>query len=183
MVLRIETLDLGEVVAAVVTELTPLADARYQRLDIQFDSTCPRLTADRDKLHQIAVNLISNAIRYTPERGHITVSVDEAPRDKYPGDWVRLRVRDNGVGIAEEDRQRIFEPFLHAQPAKHHTSAGPDSAGLGLYIASGLIALHGGLISVDSKPEVFTEFTVLLPIKQLARSQTAPIEAVVPNET
>ncbi|HEY4178596.1 MAG TPA: HAMP domain-containing sensor histidine kinase [Kofleriaceae bacterium] len=182
MVLRLEPLDLGEVVAAVVTELTPLADARHQRLDIQFDSTCPRLNADRDKLHQIAVNLISNAIRYTPERGHITVSVDEAPRDKFPGDWVRLRVRDNGVGIAEEDRQRIFEPFLHAQPAKHHTSAGPDSAGLGLYIASGLIALHGGLISVDSKPEVFTEFTVLLPIKQRARGHTSPMGVAVPPD-
>ena len=78
----------------------------------------------------------------------------------------RLRVRDNGVGISEEDRQRIFDPFLHPKPVKHHTSAGPDSAGLGLYIARGLIELHGGLITVDSEPEVFTEFTVLLPFKQ-----------------
>jgi signal transduction histidine kinase len=48
---------------------------------------------------------------------------------------------------------------------KHHTSSGPDSAGLGLYIARGLIELHGGLITVDSQPEVFTEFTVLLPFR------------------
>ena len=113
---------------------------------------------------------MSNAIRYTPERGRRSrSSVDEAPRDRYPGGWARLRVRDNGVGIAEEDRQRIFDPFLHAQPAKHHTSAGPDSAGLGLYIARGLIELHGGLITVDSQPEVFTEFTVLLPFKHTVR--------------
>ncbi|HSN29002.1 MAG TPA: ATP-binding protein, partial [Kofleriaceae bacterium] len=56
--------------------------------------------------------------------------------------------------------------FLHPRPVKHHTSAGPDSAGLGLYIARGLIELHGGLITVDSQPDVFTEFTVLLPFKQ-----------------
>ena len=108
---------------------------------------------------------MSNAIRYTPESGEIAISVDEAPRDRFPGGWARLRVRDNGVGISEEDRQRIFDPFLHAQPAKHHTSAGPDSAGLGLYIARGLIELHGGLITVDSQLEEFTEFTVLLPFR------------------
>ena len=96
--------------------------------------------------------------------------VDEAPRERYVGGWARLRVRDNGVGIAEEDRQRIFDPFMHPKPAKHHTSAGPDSAGLGLSIARGLIELHGGLITVDSQPDVFTEFTVLLPFRQRARS-------------
>ena len=83
--------------------------------------------------------------------------------------WARLRVRDNGIGIEEADRQRIFDPFLHTQPVKHHTSAGPDSAGLGLYIARGLIELHGGLITVDSTPKIGTEFTVLLPFKQKVR--------------
>lgn len=171
--LRIGQVDLGDVVQAVVTELLPLASARQQRVDTRIERVDP-LDADRDKLHQIAVNLISNAIRYTPEQGAITVIVDEAPRDRYPGGWARLRVRDNGVGIADEDRQRIFVPFLHAQPAKHHTSAGPDSAGLGLYIARGLIELHGGLITVDSQPGVFTEFTVLLPFKHTARPASEP---------
>ena len=58
--------------------------------------------------------------------------------------------------------------------AKHHTSSGPDSAGLGLYIARGLIELHGGLITVDSQPDVFTEFTVLLPFKQSVRRDSEP---------
>jgi signal transduction histidine kinase len=164
MVLRREQVDLGDVVRAVVTELLPLAQARNLKLDTHI-SPVELLDADRDKLHQIAVNLVSNAIRYTPEAGEISVGVDEAPRERYPGGWARLRVRDNGLGIAEEDRQRIFDPFLHPNPAKHHTSTGPDSAGLGLYIARGLIELHGGLITVDSQVDVFTEFTVLLPIK------------------
>ena len=168
MVLRRDSVPLGDVVRDVVTELLPLANARKQRVVTRIERIDP-IDADRDKLHQIAVNLVSNAIRYTPEQGEISITVDEAPRDRYPGGWARLRVRDNGVGIAEEDRQRIFDPFLHAQPAKHHTSAGPDSAGLGLYIARGLIELHGGLITVDSQPDVFTEFTVLLPFRQRAR--------------
>jgi signal transduction histidine kinase len=168
MELRRERVALGDVVRAVVTELLPLANARKQRVVTNIVGV-ESIDADRDKVHQIAVNLISNAIRYTPEQGEISIGVDEAPRERYPGGWARLRVRDNGVGIAEEARQRIFDPFLHAQPVKHHTSAGPDSAGLGLYIARGLIELHGGLITVDSQPDVFTEFTVLLPFRQPAR--------------
>ncbi len=174
VVLRREPVELGEVVRAVVTELLPLASARQQTIDTQILAIQP-IDADGDKLHQIVVNLVSNAIRYTPEEGQITIDVDEAPRDRYPGGWARLRVRDNGVGIAEEDRQRIFDPFVHAQPVKHHTSSAPDSAGLGLYIARGLIELHGGLITVDSQPAVFTEFTVLLPFKhQVARASELP---------
>ncbi len=170
ILLRREPVDLGDVVRDVVTELLPLARARNQKVATHIEPVA-QLDADRDKLHQIAVNLVSNAIRYTPESGEIAVSVDEAPRERYQGGWARLRVRDNGVGIEEEDRQRIFDPFLHPKPAKHHTSAGPDSAGLGLYIARGLIELHGGLITVDSQPEVFTEFTVLLPFKQQQQSR------------
>ena len=162
MVLQREQVDLGDVVTDVVTELLPLANARRQRIETHIERIA-QLDADRDKLHQIAVNLLGNAIRYTPDAGEITIHVDEAPSERYPGGWARLRVRDNGVGIAEQDRHRIFDPFLHVQPAKHHTSAGPDSAGLGLSIARGLIELHGGIITVDSQPEVFTEFTVLLP--------------------
>jgi signal transduction histidine kinase len=165
MTLRLEPVDLGAVVRDVVTELLPLATARNQRVETRI-AAIESLAADRDKLHQIAVNLVSNAIRYTPEQGAITIGVDEAPHEQYPGGWARLRVRDNGVGIADDDRQRIFDPFVHPKPTKHHTSAGPDSAGLGLYIARGLIELHGGLITVDSQPEIFTEFTVLLPFRR-----------------
>ncbi len=173
MVMRREPVDIGDVVRDVVTELLPLAEARAQRLEAHIEPLEP-IEADRDKITQIAINLVGNAIRYTPESGEITISLDEAPRDRYPGGWVRLRVRDNGIGIDEEDRQRIFDPFMHPKPAKHHTSAGPDSAGLGLYIARGLIELHGGLITVDSKPEVFTEFTVLLPFTSAPRVGSDP---------
>ena len=176
MPLRRGPVDLAEVVSDVVTELLPLARARELSLETHIEPV-EAIDADRDKLHQIAVNLVSNAIRYTPEQGEIVIDVDAAPSERYPGGWARLRVRDNGKGIAEEDRQRIFDPFLHLQPAKHHTSAGPDSAGLGLFIARGLIELHGGLITVDSKPDEFTEFTVLLPFKHRRGEPETPIRA------
>ena len=161
--LRRTPTNLGEVVADVITELGPLAQGKRQVMSLSQSTTRP-IDADTDKVHRIIVNLVSNAIRYTPEEGTISVSVDEVPAEVYPGDWARLRVRDNGVGIPAAQRGRIFEPFTELQPAKHHTSSGPDSAGLGLYIARSLIELHGGLITVDSEEHVFTEFTVLLPI-------------------
>jgi signal transduction histidine kinase len=173
IVLKREPVSLAEVVSDVVIELEPIAKARELHVATrigQIDS----IDADRDKLHQIAVNLVTNAIRYTPEQGEIVIDVDEAPSERYPGGWARLRVRDNGSGYSEEDRPRIFDPFLHIHPAKHHTSALPDSAGLGLFIAKGLVDLHGGLISVDSEPDVFTEFTVLLPFKNHKRRDTEP---------
>jgi len=155
-------IDLGEVVTEAVTELGPLAQAKRQTMFATVSTSRP-IKADPDKVHQIIVNLVSNAIRYTHQGGAVTVSVDEAPPAMYPGDWARVRVRDNGPGIPAEQRVQIFEPFSDVQPAKHHTSSGPDSAGLGLYIARSLIELHGGLITVDSEEQVFTEFTVLLP--------------------
>jgi signal transduction histidine kinase len=173
MPLRRGPVDLGEVVSDVVTELKPLAEDRQQRVATRIEPL-EAIDADRDKLHQIAVNLVSNAIRYTPEQGEILIDVDEAPSERYPGGWVRLRVRDNGIGIAKEDRDRIFDPFQPVHAAKYHSSAGPDSAGLGLYIARGLIELHGGFITVDSQPDKGTEFTVLLPFQRHQQRDADP---------
>ena len=176
MVLRREPVDLGEVVRDVVTELLPLARARNQQhRDARSSrSSCSTpITTSSTRSRSTSCRTRSATRR---SRARSRSRVDEAPRERYPGGWARLRVRDNGVGIAEEDRQRIFDPFLHPQPVKHHTSAGPDSAGLGLYIARGLIELHGGLITVDSQPEVFTEFTVLLPFKQPTQPMRAQSE-------
>jgi len=154
--------DLGGLVTAVVDELAPLAAAKRQHLRAELSPT-PKTEADIDKIHQVVTNLVANAIRYTPEEGTITVMADAAPQDLYAGEWARLRVRDNGIGIPVQHRARIFEPFSDVNTAKHHTSSVPDSAGLGLYIARGLVDLHGGLITVESEEEKYTEFTVLLP--------------------
>ena len=146
-----------------VDELRPLAATKRQSLTLELGPT-PRVHADADKIHQVVTNLVANALRYTPEDGAIWVITDGAPQDTYAGPWARLRVRDNGIGIPAHLRGRIFEPFTDVNSAKHHTSSGPDSAGLGLYIARGLVDLHGGLITVNSEEGQYTEFTVLLPV-------------------
>lgn len=155
--------DLIEIVRDVVDDLAPLAATKKHDLGTEFEHT-PHIRADPDKIQQVVSNLLTNAIRYTPEGGMVVATVDRAPRERYAGSWARLRVRDNGIGIPVDLRDRIFEPFSDVHSAKHHTSSGPDSAGLGLYIARFLVDMHGGIISVDSEEGVFTEFTVLLPL-------------------
>jgi signal transduction histidine kinase len=165
--------DLVDIVVAVVEDLTPLATTKGHILTTEFEDR-PQIRADPDKILQVVWNLLTNSIRYTPQGGHIVATVDLAPHERYAGAWARLRVRDNGIGIPPDQRDRIFEPFSDVTSAKHHTSSNPDSAGLGLYIARGLVDLHGGIISVDSEEQAYTEFTVLLP---LTRSETSTLSA------
>jgi signal transduction histidine kinase len=154
--------DLGRIVTMVIDELEPVAREKSVTLEPQIDAP-PLIDADVDKMRQAMSKLTASAIRYAPEGGTILVAADAAPQDRFAGAWTRLRVRHTGSGIPRHLHSRIFEPFFDVQSARHHTSSGPDSAGLGLYIARGLIDLHGGLITVDSEEGAFTEFTVLLP--------------------
>ncbi len=162
MVLKRTRCDLRELGAAVVQELLPLAETKGQRIVSDLQG-CPEIDADADKIHQVICNLVSNAIRYGASGGTIEVRVDRAPSEKYSGSWSRVRVCDDGPGIETENLDAIFEPFSDINPAKHHTSGGPAAAGLGLYIARGLVELHEGIITVKSEPGVHTEFAVLLP--------------------
>lgn len=162
MILRKVKCNAGDISAAVVQELLPLAETKDQRIETHF-SECPDMEADVDKIHQVISNLVGNAIRYCPTGGGIDVHVDHAPLSRYPGNWARIRVRDDGPGIHSSDLDAIFEPFSDVNPAKHHSSRGPAAAGLGLYIARGLVDLHEGIITVKSEPGKYTEFSVLLP--------------------
>ncbi len=154
--------NVGDIGADVVQELLPLAETKQQVINCDTHGS-PDIEADADKIHQIISNLVSNSLRYCPPGGIVDILIDRAPSEKYPGNWARVRVRDNGPGINAEDLDAIFEPFSDVNPAKHHSSRGPAAAGLGLYIARGLVDLHEGIITVESEPGSFTEFAVLLP--------------------
>jgi len=160
ILLRRASSSLPEIVLAVVDELGPIA---HESRDIDLDlADVPPIDADADKIHQVVMNLVANSLKFTAGGGEIRIQVDVEPAE--PVRHARLRVWDNGKGIPIELRSRVFEPFTDVATAKHHTSAGPDSAGLGLRIARGIIELHGGTIQVDSIEGEYTEFTVLLPL-------------------
>ena len=116
---------------------------------------------DEDRVHQIIDNLVGNAIKYSPDGKTITVDVDH---DSRRGQAV-LTVRDQGPGIPEGDRERIFSAFYRTREATDGQIAG---LGLGLYIVSELVAAHGGTISVGENPGGGSAFRVALPLKGLS---------------
>jgi two-component system sensor histidine kinase BaeS len=113
--------------------------------------------ADPDRLRQVLGNLLSNAIRYTDQGGHVLLKVRAED-----GEAV-LTVQDTGVGIAPGDLPRVFDRFWRADPARQRATGG---TGLGLTIAHRIVADHHGRIDVTSRPHVGTTFTVRLPVEE-----------------
>src|SRR5262249_12882586 len=131
---------LPEIVLAVVDELGPIiTDSR--QVELSLAEIAP-VDADADKIHQVISNLLANSLKFTTGGGGTRLPVDSVEVGGAPR--ARLRVWDNGKGIPAEVKSRIFEPFTDVVNAKHHTSNNPDSAGLGLRIARGIVELHGG---------------------------------------
>jgi signal transduction histidine kinase len=111
---------------------------------------------DRDRLKQVLLNLVSNAIQYTPQDGDVTLSLARVT------DQARLTVRDTGPGIPAEDLPHIFERFYRAE--KSRTRARYGGFGLGLSIAHWIVEHHGGRIEVESKDGKGTMFFIWLPL-------------------
>ena len=132
--------------------------AQAQQKDIQIrvstPETLPAVRVDVERLSQVLGNLMSNALRYTPAGGAITLSAYEQ------NGIVALQVRDNGAGIDPEHLPFIFERTFRADAARQ---AGAGETGLGLAIAKSLVEAHQGSISVESQPGEGSVFTILLP--------------------
>jgi len=123
-----------------------------------------RLAVDRHRIREMLLNMVTNAIKYTPQGG--TVSLGLANKS----DAVIFTVRDTGIGIAAGDLPHIFERFWRADPARSRTGERPG-IGLGLAITKWIVEAHGGSITVQSRPGRGTLFTVWLPKAQLERRQ------------
>ncbi|WP_195571851.1 two-component system histidine kinase PnpS [Paenibacillus sp. 1001270B_150601_E10] len=122
------------------------------------------IEADEDRLRQIVLNLLSNAINYTPDGGRVNITA--APlevNDAGDYDQVRIRISDTGIGIPKKDLPRIFERFYRVDKARSRSSGG---TGLGLSIVKHLIESHHGTIQVESTVGVGTTFTIELPVIQ-----------------
>ncbi len=148
MPLQAEKVNLNQLVATCVTELGSLQTGLNVTIAIP-DSL--NITADRSKLHDVFINLLSNAYRHTPAGGKVTVSA-HAKRDG----TVRIRIRDTGQGIHPQHLSHLFEPFYQA-----HKGAG--GTGLGLSIVKSIVERHGGTVKVDSQVGSGTIFTINLP--------------------
>ena len=156
--LQMETVDMSAMTEETIRMLSQNAEKRHQQL---LGNVMPGLTmeGDRSKLNQILYNLTENAIKYTPDNGHIMVSLFEAEGSLV---W---KVKDDGVGIPAEDQIHIFERFYRVDKARSRETGG---TGLGLSIVKQLVNMHGGTITVESEAGKGSEFTVVLPRKGAA---------------
>ncbi|MBI4004082.1 MAG: response regulator [Candidatus Omnitrophica bacterium] len=148
-------LELGPLLDHVAQSMRPLAESKQVTLDVTVPKTPPQVFADMDKITQVLLNLVSNAIKFTDGPGRIIIAVEDHPNE------VQFDVADTGYGILPEDLPRLFEKF---QQFRRATGAGGSKGtGLGLAISKRLVGLHGGRIWAASEVGKGSTFSFTIP--------------------
>jgi len=149
-----QTRSLNELLEEALNVVQPSAEAKQIELVSELSPMYLGVLVDRDMLLQAAINLLSNAIKYTPEQGRVTL------RSRLENKQVRFEVQDTGVGLSEEDAQRVFEKFYRVKKDKNMAAG----TGLGLPLAKHIVEdVHGGRLTVESKLGEGSTFSVTLP--------------------
>ena len=143
-----------------VTLVRERATSHGIKLELEVAPPLDEIVADERKLKQVVVNLLANAVKFTPDGGSVSV------RAARVNGAVRLAVRDSGIGIAPEDQQRIFEEF---QQARHQTAQSREGTGLGLTLSRRFVELHGGTLTLESEIGKGSTFNVTLPAEPPAK--------------
>ncbi len=146
------------VVGQVVRVMREQAEQAGLRLDVALPPGLPRLRGDARAIKQILLNLVSNAIKFTPHGGRVTIAGEAG------AGGMQLQVRDTGIGIAREDIARLMRPFSQVETAevRHH-----QGTGLGLALVQAMAQLHGGGVTIESEPGRGTAVTVRLPASRV----------------
>lgn len=152
LIINKESFDVSELIQHLIQNYE--ADFLNKGIDLEFYGEQEIILADKDKFSQVLVNLLSNALKYTPEGGKVEIEV------KGSEDITEIKIKDNGNGIPTEDLPYIFERFYRADKSRNRLTGG---AGIGLTIAKAIIEAHKGKIEVQSKLNEGTEFIVSLP--------------------
>jgi signal transduction histidine kinase len=163
MDLHLEEFSVLDVVEGLVTMARPIAEKKSIEIDVAIDPAVPVVYQDAGKIQQILYNLLSNAIKFTPEDGRVIVSADSTDKD------LILAVEDTGVGIAAEDRERVFEKFRQGSSGliggETTLTRRYSGSGLGLSIVRELCRMLGGEVSLESELGKGSTFTVRLPLR------------------
>jgi signal transduction histidine kinase len=131
--------------------------AHKHELKVKVPKKTKQIFADEHMIRMALENLLTNAIKYTPDGGKIEVKLT------YQKNSIKVMVKDNGIGIADEQKQLIFKQF---ERIKNEQITNVEGTGIGLFLAQNLVALHEGTIEVKSQLETGSTFTINLPIKK-----------------
>jgi PAS domain S-box-containing protein len=170
MELTREDVTVASAFVEVISALYPLAEKKSQALHQQVDPNL-HVHADFMRFKQVLMNLVGNAIKFTPEGGRIELTARQADEQ------VRMEVRDNGPGIPPEQQQRIFEAFVRLT----ETGSATEGTGLGLAITARLVELHGSKLEIESQPGKGTRFYFSLPLVAIAPVQPTQTSVTVPR--
>ena len=146
--------DLGELVKQCKEKLDIESEKKKQKVECYVTADVPPVTADRQGVERVVLNVLSNAIKYTPDDGEIKIYVGFVYNDAY------IKVIDNGLGIPEEDLNRVFERFYRVDKARTREMGG---TGLGLSIAKEVIEQNNGSINIKSELGKGTEVVIRIP--------------------
>ena len=159
--LEFEVLSLASVVDDVVHSSMRQIEARKQRVNLKIADDLPPIWGDRNRIAQVLSNLLTNAYKYTPAGGEITIRVKKDAASAEFSAEAHLEIQDTGVGIHPEDREKVFEKFFRAKDEAVRDETG---GGLGLSIAKNLVEMQGGRIWFDSQVGKGTTFHVTFPV-------------------
>ena len=140
--LELEEIYVPGLIQDVRTEMVPFASKKNIELQLELDTQVGIIRADRNKLHQVLINLVSNAIKFGKQEGFVKIKI------KQMSDMLHFEVSDNGIGICADDKQKLFKPFMQLDSSSTRKYKGN---GIGLYIAKQFVEMHGGSIWLDSE--------------------------------
>ncbi|NWF91358.1 MAG: response regulator [Syntrophaceae bacterium] len=162
---QIKEVDIRSLVQQVIDLLKESSLEKRIEIELKTSSSIPLLSCHEPFMYRALVNLLSNAVKYTPRGGAIEVSIHPYFNQKGTG-VLEISFRDTGIGICEEDREKIFQPYYRGKNVSSE-----EGKGLGLAFVKEVIELHGGKILVQSEPNVGSIFSILLPIKDVPQEE------------
>jgi signal transduction histidine kinase len=157
--LELHPFDLVKLVAEEVKSLERTAETRNMRLEFTKNIDSLMLTIDENKIRQVVMNFIDNALFYSHDDSVITIDL------KQVGDQVEVRVIDTGIGVPKGEQSQLFSKFYRASNARKQR---PDGTGVGIFLAKKVITEHGGTVIFTSEEGKGSTFGFTLPIKKLA---------------
>lgn len=152
-----QMINIGKIIQEAAESLERWRETKKIRLKIEIEPNLPDVYADPDRVNQIFVNLLSNAIKFTPANGQITIKAEVQEK----GDYLEISVRDTGIGIPQNQLDKVFERFKQVSGLSVEPIQG---IGLGLSITREIVKMHGGKIWVESKLNEGSKFSFLLPL-------------------
>ena len=176
--LNVEKMNLPQQISQLDSIIRQQAGQRSQTFTVNTHLQHENVLADPNRLNRVLMNILSNAVKYTPTGGHIRFEVDELPRNEHYARY-RFVVQDDGIGMSEAYQKTLFDPFTREERSGTNKVQG---TGLGMAITKNIVDLMGGSINVESTTSKGTRFEVVLEFPVDAEADTVPEAQVLPEE-